>query len=154
MFGVVPGAVVGSAVGAAYGPWSLTTDHWVKMVAGLTARFAWVAWVAVVVSLRGNRAIEEQAAIDGADSARILWSIRLARGWPMPAAAGLAVAALALSDLATTVQVQVSSFMPISLVLVDKMHKFEDAYVVAISLCLAVCALPAIAAVALARRRV
>lgn len=153
ILGILPGAVIGTAITTTYGRWELTGDHWSKFVVGLTARFGWLSWLAAVVAMRGNRTIEEQAALDGAGPARIAWSIRLARCWPMLIASGLAVFALALSDLATTTQAQVSSFMPISLVLVDKMHKFEHGYVISLSLVLAVAALPGAAVAAWVSRR-
>ncbi|GMU37504.1 MAG: hypothetical protein KJ057_09155 [Phycisphaerae bacterium] len=152
--GILPAVVVGEAIICGYGGWSATQDHWVKLAAGWAARFGWLPVVAALATSARCREIEEQAVVDGADASRIAWSLRVRRQAPLILAGGAAAGALSLGDLATTVQAQVSSFVPISVVLVDKMHKFEDGYVLAISLILALVAAPCVAAAAWAVRRV
>lgn len=152
--GVMPAVLVGEAIICGYGGWSPTQDHWVKLAAGWAARFGWLPVVAALATSARSREIEEQAVVDGADASRIAWSLRVRRQAPLILAGGAAAGALSLGDLATTVQAQVSSFVPISMVLVDKMHKFEDGYVLAISLILALVAAPCVAAAAWAVRRV
>ena len=153
LFGVLPGTVVGKAVLVTYGSWAVTRDHWIQLVGGLAARFGWVVLLAAILAAKRNAQIEEQAAVDGADRGRIVRSLRLAPNAGLFLAAGLVASALAVGDLATTVQVQTSAFVPISLVLVDKMHNLEDGYVLAISLTLVVTAIPAVITAAWAARR-
>ncbi|MCG3132891.1 MAG: hypothetical protein FLDDKLPJ_03758 [Phycisphaerae bacterium] len=152
--GVMPAVLVGEAIICGYGGWSPTQDHWVKLAAGWAARFGWLPVVAALATSARCKEVEEQAVVDGADASRIAWSLRARRQAPLILACGAAAGALSLGDLATTVQAQVSSFVPISVVLVDKMHKFEDGYVLAISLILALVAAPCVAGAAWAVRRV
>lgn len=162
-FGVLPGALVGEGVLAAFGvmddilpPTALGRwyDSPLMVVAGLAARYGWIALLilhAAVVRRRGE--LDDQAALDGATAGQIVRRVHLPANVPALVAAGLLVAAFALADVAVATQVQVSSIRLAALLLVEAMHRFEDGLLVAISLWLLAAALPGAIVAAWAMRR-
>ncbi len=154
IFGVLPGALVGEAVYATFGlaqeimpgglgragPWN---DHWVMVVVGMTAKYAWIAFLIIGAAMMGREPeLDDQASTDGATRGEVMQHIRLARHAPAMLCAVLVVAAFALADVAVATQVQVSSVRPVSLLLVEAMHRFEDEMLISISLWLVVAAMP------------
>jgi ABC-type spermidine/putrescine transport system permease subunit II len=143
LFGVLPGALIGESILAAYRPIDWIYSGWPIVVIGYVARYGWVgvlaAWLAVQAS---GRDLAEQARSDGAGELAITTRIRLAASMPILLCGAAIVAALSLSDIATASLVQVPSLPLISLILLDKYHRFEDGMLICLSLWLVAAALP------------
>ena len=154
VFGVLPGALVGEAVYGTFvmaeefmpgalggaGPWY---DHWIMVVLGMTAKYAWIGFFIIGAAMMSRqREIEEQASTDGAAWGEIVRHIRLARHYPAVLCALFVTIGFALADVAAATQVQVSSVRLVSLLLVEAMHRFEDELLISISLWLVIAALP------------
>ncbi len=153
---VVPGALVGIGILAAYQPgdWSRRApfiadalgwvyNHWPIVTMGMVARYSWVAILACWLATRNNpRALTDQAHSDGMDEMRLLWNAALVRNWPLVLAGALLTSSLAMSDLAVVDVVRVPWPSLASTILIEKFHRFESGMLASISLMLVAAAIP------------
>jgi len=153
-FGILPGALVGEALVAAYLRVGILYDYWPIVVLSYVARFGWVGTLAGLLAMRSvHRDLVQQARTDGADELNVDARIRLWPNWPVLAGGVCIVAAFSLADVTAVSLVRVPSIGTISLTLIEKMHRFEEGMLVSLSLWLVAAALPAAALAALALRR-
>jgi len=166
--GIVPGALVGEAVLAAYKPVGAFYDigpfgdwgwwlynHWPIVVIGLAARYAWIGLLAAWLAVKsGSRATAEQAAVDGADSRTVQLAVHVVHQWPTVLCGTLVASAMAMSDVPVVSLVEVPSLPMVAKIVVEKFHRFETGMLVSLSLWILATAIPgALVAVALTRRR-
>jgi ABC-type Fe3+ transport system permease subunit len=145
-FGVLPGAVVGSAMVAGFHHpvLSLIYDHWPILVLCYAARFGWIGLAVGLAAYRQiEREIHEQAYIDGAGIESRLVDVF----WPLARTpilcVGCVVTALSLAEIAASSLVRVPSFTPLAHILMEKFHRFEDQMLAGLSLLTLLAALPA-----------
>jgi ABC-type Fe3+ transport system permease subunit len=137
--GVVPGALVGEALIASFNRPALSWvyDHWPIVALAYCARFAWIGaltgWL-LGCDLRSR--LGHQAATDGATRADALLYVTLPRHAALLGGVGVTVIALALAEVASTSMVRVPTFAPISQVIIEKFHRFEDDMLISLSLLL------------------
>ncbi len=157
LFGALPGALIGEALVVGYNraATALLYDHWPILTLSYIARFGWIGVVAVRLTIWQTPAdLIQQARADGAGSMSVLGGVHLAWGWPTLLVGVLAIAALAVADVAASALVRVPSFTPIAHVLLEKFHRFEDGMLIALSLWLVGAAIvPSLAASLALRRR-
>jgi len=156
VWGVLPGAVVGESLIAAYNKPGLDSvyAHWPILLIGYVARFGWIG-LAVTTALRRRTdpSLLDQAATDGAGTGQRLRHVILPTHWPMLAAAAGLVTVLSVAELPVTQMVRPPGYSPISLVIIEKFHRFEDGLLVALSLSLVALGLAAAVAWSWAARR-
>ncbi|HNQ24835.1 MAG TPA: hypothetical protein PKK06_17275 [Phycisphaerae bacterium] len=154
LLGALPGALVGSALIAAYHAVPPVYDHWPILTIAFVARFGWVgilvAWLAAA-SVPAELA--EQARSDGAGPLALLLHLHVPMYWPTLLAGSAVVAALALGDIATSTLVAIPSVRLVAHVIIEKFHRLEDDMLIALSLWLVCITLPVVAALAGALRR-
>jgi len=165
--GIVPGALVGEAVLAAYKPVGAFYDigpfgdwgwwlynHWPIVVIGLAARYAWIGVLAAWLAIKsGSRETAAQAAVDGADLRTARLVIHLVHQWPTVLCGTLVAAAMAMSDVPVVSLVEVPSLPMIAKIVVEKFHRFETGMLVSLSLWMVASVLPgAFAAFVVLRR--
>jgi ABC-type Fe3+ transport system permease subunit len=153
-FGILPGALVGEALVAAYLNVGVIYDYWPIVVLSYVARFGWVGVLAGLLAMRSSHQdLIQQARTDGADELNVDARIRLWPNWPVLAGGVCIVAAFSLADVTAISLVRVPSVGTISLTLIEKMHRFEEGMLVSLSLWLVAAALPAAALAAIVLRR-
>ncbi len=154
VFGLLPGALVGQALVAAYLSVPPVYNQWPIVVFCHVARFGWIGLLAAMLAWRQVPPdLVQQARADGADALAVDTHVRLWPNWPtLLCGAGL-VAALSLADITAISLVRVPSVGTISLTLIEKMHRFEEGMLVALSLWLVAAALPPAVLMAVALRR-
>jgi ABC-type Fe3+ transport system permease subunit len=142
--GIVPGALVGEGVLVAYQGVRPVYNNWPLLAIGFTARYGWIgiltAWLAAVSVGRDERA---QARTDGAGRTQISLRLGYAPNVALLATGVAIVAAMSLADVAAASLLQVPSVGPISLILIEKFHRFEDGMLISLSLWLVAGAVPA-----------
>lgn len=139
IWGIVPGAVVGQSLIAAYDRTLLMPvyDHGAILVLAYVARFAWVGLAAAAaLHDRTDKTLLELAAVEGATPAQRLWHVVLPVHGPMLAAASALVTALAVAELPVSTMIRPPGLNPISAIIIEKFHRFE--YGLLIALCLVV----------------
>ena len=136
---------MGKALAVTYVGVPAIYDHWPIVVLAYAGRYGWIG-VAVGWFSRHASAdeMEAMARVDGAGSPEVFWSLRLGTGWPALLAAWLVATGMSLTDLATAPQVAPPQFGLLSVILVEKFHRFEEQMLVCISLTML--ALPIVAA--------
>lgn len=144
--GALPGSLVGAALIAAYNRPGVywVYDHWPIVVFAYVARFSWIGiLVGIATNSQTNQTAADQARVDGARGFSIFRHVRLPSNGPAWIG-GIGVATtLALAEISTTSMVRVPAFSPISLVLVEKFHRFEHQMLISLSLCLVLATIPA-----------
>ncbi len=146
-WGVVPGALTGDAMVAAYNRASFGAiyDHWPIVAICLAARFAWVgAILGLLPRMMTMPELISQARTDGASESSVssFVSIPLAAGLLV---CGFAIAtALGVGELPATSLVRVPDYNPIAHVLIEKFHRFEEEMLVALSFYLVATTGPAV----------
>jgi len=154
VWAALPGALIGSAVVAAYLPVPLVYDHWGIMAIGYVARFGWIGIAIGVLAQAGvGRAQRDAARADGAGAVTVAWRVALAGNLPTLGVGALVIAALCLSEAATTALVRVPAVYPLSLILIESFHRFEDTIMAGMSVLLVGAALPGALLVIVAARR-
>jgi ABC-type Fe3+ transport system permease subunit len=156
LLGILPGALIGEALIAGFNRPSLAWvyDGWPIVTLAYLARFGWLGAVAGwLISREAAGCAAEQAATDGASRAQVMYCVILPGKWMMLAGIGAAVAALSLAELVASAMVRVPSFSPISQVIIEKFHRFEDDMLISLSLLLVLAAVPAALLIAGASRR-
>jgi len=152
--GVLPGALIGQALIAAYLNLAPVYNEWPIVVACYVARFGWIGMLVGYLAMANVWPdLVDQARTDGADAFTVDTRVRLWPNLPVLASGGLIVAALSLADLTAIALVRIPTIGTISLTLVEKMHRFEEGMLVSLSLWLVLAALPAAGALAIALRR-
>ncbi len=152
--GILPGAVIGQALIAAYLNVPVVYNYWPIVVASYVARFGWVGMLVGSVAVANVwPELVDQARTDGADSFAVDTRVRLWPNLPVLAAGGLLVASMSLADVTAIALVRVPSIGTISLTLLEKMHRFEEGMLASLSFCLILAALPAAGALGVAFRR-
>ncbi len=153
IWAVIPGALVGEAVVAAYLPFDGIYSHWMLTVIGYVARFGWMGiLLAHVVVRQSDESTMGAAMVDGASTGLATCRVTFANHWPTMCAGVLIAAAMSLAEVATTSLVRVPMFSPVSLVLIEKFHRFEDDVLAALCILLLIVACPGIALLSLASR--
>ena len=141
----LPGALVGQCLISGYLPIGLLYDHWPIMVLAYVARFGWIGVLAAwMVRSAADREQMQAARMDGADEPAVLWQVGYRAHWPVLLAAVSVVTSLSVAEVATTSMVRVPGVTPVSLLLVEKFHRFEDDMLVALSFVPMLTALPAV----------
>ena len=154
LWAALPGALVGEAVVCAYLRFPVVYDHWPIVVIGYVARFGWVGILVAWLAYESAGSDQLQAArSDGAGPLTIAWRVALASNWVVLVCGVMIVAALSLSEVATTSLVRVPSLDPIALILIEKFHRFEDGILISLSLLLVAAALPGAILAGVAARR-
>lgn len=157
LFGVMPGALVGESLVAAYNHHATAWlyDHWPILVLSYVSRFGWIGLLAAMVATAQTPAtLVAQARTDGAGEADLIRRVRLPLALPTLLAAVAVIAALAAADIATSSLVRVPAYGPIAHVLIEKFHRFEDGMLVSLSLWLVAATIPgALLGVAVVRWR-
>ncbi len=144
--GAMPGAVVGAALIAAYNRpgFGWLYSHWPLLVLCGVARFGWVGALAAAVMVRGSAPeVSAAAELDGLNRAGIVARILAPLHWPVIAAAGAIIATLTLAEVAASTLLRTPEFNPLSHVIIEKFHRFEDGALVTLSLGLMFSTLPA-----------
>jgi ABC-type Fe3+ transport system permease subunit len=138
LFGVLPGALIGKSLIAAYIQAPFIYDHAGIVVLSDVARFAWLG-IAVVWAADRSTPLEvlEQARCDGADRWRLLFRIRIPLHWPALAAGVGMVGALSLSEVASSALIQVPAIRLVPHIIIEKFHRQEDEMLVSLSLSIA-----------------
>ncbi len=139
VMGVLPGALIGKTLIAAYNH-STTAylfDHWPIMVISYLTRFGWIGILAVYIAARQSRpGMFSQSQTDGADDSQFMTNILIPMSWPVLLSGAGLVAALSIGDVASTTLMRVPDYSPISLIIIEKFHRFEDGMLVSLSLSL------------------
>ncbi len=155
IIGALPGAIVGEALTAAYAlpVFSCVYDHWPIVVFAYIARFGWVG-IALVLVLDSDvdPDIARQARSDGAGEFATIQYIRIPTNLAAMFAGVGVVAAHSLGELSAVSLVRVPAFAPISQVIVDKFHFFEDGLLISLCVIVCLCALPPVVLVLFAWR--
>ena len=142
--GILPGALVGEGVLVAYRGIELVYNNWPLLVIGYVARFGWIgvlsAWLATA-SVGADTVA--QARTDGADQTQISLRLRYGPNTALLVTGVAVVAAMSLADVAVSALLQTPGVGPISLILIEKFHRFEDDMLISLSLWLVAGALPA-----------
>ncbi len=150
---VIPGALIGEAVVAAYLPFDAVYSHWSLTVIGYVARFGWMGVLFAYVAVKQtDESTVGAAMVDGASPGLAVCRVTLANHWPTMCAGVLIAAAMSLAEVATTSLTRVPMFSPVSLILIEKFHRFEDDILAALCILLLVAAIPGIALLSLAGR--
>lgn len=140
----LPGALIGQMIVIAFLPVGWLYNHWLLMVIAYVGRFGWIGIVAAwIARAAADREQIDAARSDGADETAALWHVGYRSHWATFCAAVFVVASLSLAEVATTSLVRVPGVTPVSLLLVEKFHRFEDDTLVALSLLPMLAALPA-----------
>jgi ABC-type Fe3+ transport system permease subunit len=146
----------GEALVAAYnGPrlaWAY--DQWPIVALAYVARFGWLGALAgclVGRDLRGG--LGAQASVDGAGRTAGMFYISLPRHAALLGGIGMTVLALSLAEVASTSMVRVPAFSPISQVIIEKFHRFEDDMLISLSFVLIAASVLGAVLVARAGRR-
>jgi len=143
IWAAIPGALVGQAIIFAYLQIPAVYDHWVILVLGYVARFGWVGIAAAFLARHSaGEAQLDAARSDGASVVTASWRVGLAGNLPTLACAVFVIAALSLSEVATTALVRVPAVNPVSLIMIEKFHRFEDGIMIGICLLLMLAAIP------------
>ena len=142
--GIMPGALVGEAVLVAFRGVELVYNNWPLLAIGYVAKFGWIgimtAWLATVSA--GDDVVE-QARTDGAGRTEIALWLRYAPNLALLLTGLAVVAAMSLAETAAAALLQVPGVGPISLILIEKFHRFEDGMLISLSLWLVAAAVPA-----------
>jgi len=139
VWGIVPGALVGESLVAGYNNALLMPvyAHGTILVLGYVARFAWVG-LALATALHGraDAAMLDQVAVDGASPGQRLRYVILPVHGPLLAAASGLGTVLAVAELPVSTMIRPPGLTPVSLIIVEKFHRFEDGLLIALSLTL------------------
>ena len=151
VIGLLPGALVGEAVLAAYQP-----TGWLYEIPAFETIGRWIGVLAAWLASRTiARQLLWQSAVDGADASTARLTLTLSYQWPTLLAGMFLAAAMAMADVATTEMVAVPTAPMIARILIEKFHRFETGMLVSLSLWLVASAVPGaiLVFVALKRRR-
>ncbi|GAG33595.1 unnamed protein product, partial [marine sediment metagenome] len=144
IFGLLPGALVGVAVLAAYQQVDLVYNHWPLLAIGYVARYGWIGVLVAWLAWRSvGSDVVAQARIDGAGEMDIALALRYRPNVALLLCGVGVVAAMSLADVALGSLLTVPGIGPISGKLMEKFHRFEDGMLVSLSLWLVAGALPA-----------
>jgi ABC-type Fe3+ transport system permease subunit len=91
--------------------------------------------------------LEHVAGLDGATAGQVFWRVRVGLHWPLILCGWLAASGFCLAELSAASQVALPQYGLLSMILIEKFHRFEDQMLVSISLTLQL--LPLAAAVVL-----
>jgi ABC-type Fe3+ transport system permease subunit len=98
-------------------------DSAVIAVAAYVGRFGWLMLAASAVTWTAPwRSLREMASVDGASAAQAAWRVVLPLAWPMLAAAGVLIGALALTEVPATVLLSPQRPQPIVPLLMGWIH--------------------------------
>ncbi len=154
MLAAFPGALVGAAIVSAYYPYSFIYDHWPVMVLAYIGRYGWIGvLVCYLAHVTCPDELVQAAKSDGAGRLSCTWRVVLALNWPLLAGGVLVIAALNLSEVAATSLVRVPSINPVSLVLIEKFHRFEDGIMISLCMLLVAATIPGAILAGVAGRR-
>lgn len=147
MLGMMPGALIGKSLIVAYNHSTsvILFDHWPIIVLGHVAHYGWIGIATAFVATRYPKPdILDQAHTDGADQTHYVMNILLPCAWPVLISGAGIVTALSIGEVATSSMLRVPDFSPISLVIIEKFHRFEDGMLISLSLFLVIASLPVV----------
>jgi len=145
IFGAIPGALIGSALIAAFNrpAFGWLYDHWIVLALGYVARFGWIGVVtAMLVFRHRDDELTAQARTDGAAPMDLLFHLYLPMNKALLCGGVAVIAALSLADVATSSLVRVPAYNPIAHVIIEKFHRFEDGMLISLSFCLVIASIP------------
>ncbi|UCG33480.1 MAG: hypothetical protein JSU68_02370, partial [Phycisphaerales bacterium] len=143
--GFLPAALIGKALAITYVHVPAIYDHWPILVLVYAARFAWIgALVGWLMRAGGSDDLERVAGLDGATAEQVFWRVRVALHGPLVLCGWLAASGFCLAELAAASQVALPQYGLLSMILIEKFHRFEEQMLVSISLTLQL--LPLVAA--------
>jgi ABC-type Fe3+ transport system permease subunit len=147
--GFLPAALFGKALSVGYVAVPAVYDHWPILMLAYAGRFAWIGvltgWLIRVAS---PGELEQTARLDGGREDQVFWRVCVGTQWPVVVCAWLAAGGLCLAELAAVSQVALPQYGLLSMILIEKFHRFEEQMLVSLSLTLQV--LPVLAALLLA----
>lgn len=134
--GLVPGGVVGEAFVAGYNhaPLAAIADHWPVIALAHCARFAWIPALAAATASRGLGTLREQATLDGANAAERFWCVDRPLASPILRAAAVCMVTVACGDAVVVALLRVPDYSPLSLLVIEKFHRFEEGIVAVLSM--------------------
>jgi ABC-type Fe3+ transport system permease subunit len=143
VFGVLPAALVGHAVLAAYLPVGFVYNSWLLLAIGYVARYGWIGVLVAWLAWRSAGSdVVAQARTDGAGEIDITLGLRYRPNIALLLCGVAVVAAMSLADVALGSLLTVPGIGPISGKLMEKFHRFEYGMLVSLSLWLVAAALP------------
>ncbi len=152
--GVLPGALIGESMLAAYQRVDAVYNHWPILVLALTGRYAWVGCLACWVATRATaRDQMESLRVEGAGSRSEVYGAMLGHHWPTLAGGMFLTGAFALADVDVVSIVAVPSPRMMATILVEKFHRFETGMLLSIGLVMTLAVVPAIVLATIALRR-
>jgi len=137
VMGGLPGALIGKTLIAAYNHSATAElfDHWPIMVICHLARFGWIGIVAVIIASNQSRqGMFAQSQTDGADDSQFITNILIPSSWHVLLSGVGLVIALSIGDVAGATLVRVPDYSPLSLVIIEKFHRFEDGMLISLSM--------------------
>jgi len=155
-WGIVPGALAGDAMVAAYNHRSLAGvyDHWPVVAICCASRFAWIgAILGLYPRAMMKSDLVSQAQTDGASQSSVESFITLPLACGTLGCAFAIATEMSVAELAATTLVRTPDYNPIALVLIEKFHRFEEEMLVALCLFLVVATIPAVVGLLLLLRR-
>ncbi len=151
--GVLPGALIGESMLAAYQRIDVVYNHWPILVLGLVGRYAWVGCLLCWLAMRATaRDQVESVRLEGATSRGEVVRSLLVHQWPTLAGGAFLVLAFALADVDVVAIVAVPSPRMMATILVEKFHRFETGMMVSIGLTMVLAIVPAVALLSMAMR--
>jgi ABC-type Fe3+ transport system permease subunit len=154
LLGIAPGAVVGEIMIIAYQNIGPIYDYWPILVIGLTARFAWLGIIVAWLAARStSQNVYGQMSLDGSANPTSRLSLQLRHHSRILLAGVFVAGALAMADIPTVSMLQVPSPRMISLIIVEKFHRFETGMLVAISVGMLASVAPGAILIAIAANR-
>ncbi len=155
-FGALPGALIGESLIAAYNRagFEIVYAYWPILAIGYVARFAWVGLcLAGALHRYVAQSLIDQAVTDGASGGAVMRHVVLPIHWSALATAAGLVTVLSVAELPVSSMVRPPGLAPISLVIIEKFHRYEDGLLITLSLALVAIGTLAAACWALAERR-
>jgi ABC-type Fe3+ transport system permease subunit len=144
--GFLPAALLGKALAITYVRVPVIYDHWPILALVYAARFAWIgALVGWLMRAGGSDDLERAAGLDGATPGQVFWRVRVGLQWPLVLCGWLAASGFCLAELAAASQVALPQYGLLSMILIEKFHRFEEQMLVSISLTLQLLPLVALA---------
>ena len=154
--GALPGALIGDAFIAAFNRSGLVWvyDSWLIVALCHTARFSWIGVLAAMLATRNlGSDVAAQARVDGASEPALIYGLMTAMGRGLLIASVGVTTILALGEAAATALVRVPTFSPLSQILIEKFHRFEDGTLVSLCLLTIAASVPVVLALSAASRR-
>jgi len=139
VFGAIPGALIGKSLVIAYLPqaFGFIYDTWLTLAISHVSRFGWIGLLAAYLIVRSTPPdLVAQARTDGASRAGVIGRIQLPMHWPIPICASAVIAALSMSEVASSTLVRIPQINLVAHIIIEKFHRLEDGMLISLSLSL------------------